>query len=69
MSILTISSLSFVGNTLKAAAMELFSKSHQRDVVVKLVGGQTIVSIYDNGSWTDYDTWKDGVNFSFLLAA
>jgi|TARA_R110000851_G_C12700404_1_gene526045 hypothetical protein len=57
-----------IGNTLKAAAMTGFSKSHQRDVKIKSMFGSIIVSIFISGSWIDYDFYKDGEAFVFLLA-
>jgi len=68
MTILTANKNEMLGNTMKAAAMQVFNKKHQKDIKISLFHGCTIVSVYSNKSWIDYDVWIDGGNFNFLLA-
>ena len=56
------------GNTLKSAAMAAFNKKHQKDIRTSNDYGCLIVSVYHSGSWTDYDSYKEGDLFVFLLA-
>ena len=56
------------GNTLTSAAMTAFDKKHQKDVKISNMFGTLIVSIFNKGSWVDYDSYKEGELFVFLLA-
>ena len=57
-----------LGNTLTSAAMIAFNKKHQRDIKISNMFGSMIVSIFNKGSWVDYDYYREGKLFVFLLA-
>ena len=57
-----------LGNTLTSAAMTGFKKSHQKDIKILSMFGSIIVSVFISGSWVDYDFYKEGESFVFLLA-
>lgn len=66
MSILTISPSEFLGNTLKAAAMELFKKCSQRDIKISNLCQYTTVSVWSGMEWVAYDAWKEDGSWCFL---
>ena len=57
-----------LGNTLKSAAMTGFKKANQKDIKIITMFGSIIVSVFISGSWVDYDFYKEGEVFTFLLA-
>lgn len=66
--LIKVSPADMIGNTLTAAAMTGFKKDHQRDIKIIPMFGSIIVSVFISGSWVDYDFYKDGEIFTFLLA-
>ena len=69
MTIITITPDQFLGNTLKGAIMGAFNIKHQKDVKTFLLHGQHMFAVFQGGEWVDYDFWKDGESWKFLLAA
>ena len=66
MSTLSISINDCLGNTLKAAAREVFGLKRTSDVKTRQLFHLTIASVWNGSEWVDYQAWEEGGVWNFL---